>query len=56
MMIYDETYNDVKIPEEDAVEDTGTSLSDDELQKRISILRGLPELLGWEPFMTVLNE
>ena len=48
--------NDVKLPEEDAVEDTGTPLSDDEIHQRMSLLRELPELLGWEPFMTILNE
>jgi len=56
MILYDETYNDVKLPEEDAVEDTGTPLSDDEIHQRLSLLRELPELLGWEPFMTILNE
>jgi len=56
MMLYDETYNDVKLPEEDSIEDTGTPLSDDEIHQRISILRELPELLGWEPFMAILNE
>ena len=56
MMLYDDTYNDVKLPEEDSIEDTGTPLSDDEIHQRISILRELPELLGWEPFMAILNE
>jgi hypothetical protein len=56
MILYDETYNDVKLPEEDAVEDTGTPLSDDEIHQRMSLLRELPELLGWEPFMAILNE
>jgi hypothetical protein len=56
MILYDETYNDVKLPEEETVEDTGTPLSDDEIHQRISLLRELPELLGWEPFVTILNE
>jgi hypothetical protein len=56
MILYDETYNDVKLPEEETVEDTGTPLSDDEIHQRISLLRKLPELLGWEPFVTILNE
>jgi hypothetical protein len=55
-MLYDETYNDVKLPEEQAVEDTGAPLSDDEIHQRMSLLRELPELLGWEPFMAILNE
>ena len=48
--------NDVKLPEEDSIEDTGTPLSEDEIHQRISLLRKLPELLGWEPFVTILNE
>ena len=43
------------VRKEETVEDTGTPLSDDEIHQRISLLRKLPELSGWEPFLKILK-
>ncbi len=55
MMLLDQTYDEVRLPEEESVEESGDPLSDEDIQQRIKILRELPNLLGWEPFMQIIE-